>query len=87
MVDNSHRPATSCSVSAGKFPKEVLETIFSFLSLDDLRSCSLVCKSWCNYLNDGNSDVWRLVSQFSGCDNLYFCGVVLKTTFFGSYLF
>ena len=37
----------------------VLEVIFGFLDLKDLRNCSLVCRNWCNFLNDENSDVWR----------------------------
>lgn len=38
----------------------VLEVIFSYLSLHDLRNCSLVCKRWYDFLNDENNDVWRL---------------------------
>ncbi|XP_065369339.1 F-box/SPRY domain-containing protein 1 [Calliphora vicina] len=37
----------------------VLEVIFSYLDLRDLRNCSLVCRSWKNFLDDENSDVWR----------------------------
>lgn len=37
----------------------VLEVIFSYLDLRDLRNCSMVCKNWYSFLNDENSDVWR----------------------------
>lgn len=37
----------------------VLEYLFSFLSLSDLRNCSLVCRSWYRFLNNENNDVWR----------------------------
>ncbi|KAJ2953614.1 hypothetical protein O0L34_g1220 [Tuta absoluta] len=40
-------------------PDHVLENIFSYLSLKDLKNCSLVCKSWFRVLNDENNDVWR----------------------------
>ncbi|CAH1781686.1 unnamed protein product, partial [Owenia fusiformis] len=45
---------------AAKFPVSVLENLFSYLGIEDLRSCSLVCKSWYKFLNDENNDVWRL---------------------------
>lgn len=45
--------------SAAELPSYILERIFSYLSWDDLQSCLFVCKSWYNYLDDGNSDVWR----------------------------
>jgi len=45
--------------TADLLPSGVLEKIFSFLTWKDLHNCSLVCKSWFHYLNDGNSDVWR----------------------------
>ncbi|CAK8683075.1 F-box/SPRY domain-containing protein 1-like [Clavelina lepadiformis] len=48
------------SPTADQLPNRVLEQVFSFLSLEDLQSCSLVCKTWFHYLNDGNNDVWRL---------------------------
>ncbi|KAJ8867955.1 hypothetical protein PR048_031764 [Dryococelus australis] len=45
---------------AAKLPTNVLEVIFSYLNLHDLRNCSLVCKNWYMLLNDENNDVWRL---------------------------
>lgn len=45
---------------ASTVPDNVLEVIFSYLSLHDLRNCSLVCKRWYSFLNDENNDVWRL---------------------------
>jgi len=46
--------------TAGTLPDHVLEVIFSYLDLHDLRNCSLVCKNWYRFLNDENNDVWRL---------------------------
>lgn len=37
----------------------VFENIFSYLTLKDLRNCSLVCKSWYRILSDENNYVWR----------------------------
>ncbi|CAH0389420.1 unnamed protein product [Bemisia tabaci] len=45
---------------AVSLPHHILELLFSYLDLNDLRSCALVCKSWENFLSDENSDVWRL---------------------------
>lgn len=44
---------------ANLVPDYVLETIFSYLSLSDLRNCLLVCKSWFKVLKDENNDIWR----------------------------
>lgn len=44
---------------APDIPDNVLELIFSYLKLQDLRNCSLVCKSWNRFLNDENNEVWR----------------------------
>lgn len=41
-------------------PDNILEAIFSYLDLRELRNCSLVCKNWYRYLNDENNDVWRM---------------------------
>lgn len=41
-------------------PDHILENIFSYLCLKDLRNCALVCKSWYRILSDENNDVWRL---------------------------
>nr|CAG4643330.1 EOG090X092A [Ilyocryptus agilis] len=38
----------------------LLGQIFSYLSLQDLRNSSLVCKRWYRILNDEDNDVWRL---------------------------
>jgi F-box protein 45 len=46
--------------SFDKLPDNVLEVIFSYLELHELRNCSLVGKRWYQYLNDENNDVWRL---------------------------
>lgn len=46
-------------MAANKLKPEILEIIFSYLSISDLRNCSLVCKHWYKYLNDENNDVWR----------------------------
>lgn len=41
-------------------PDHVVEVIFAYLDVHDLRNCSLVCKNWYKFLNDQNNDVWRL---------------------------
>ncbi|XP_013782867.1 F-box/SPRY domain-containing protein 1-like [Limulus polyphemus] len=38
----------------------VLEIIFGFLDLNDIRCCYLVCRHWYKLLNDENNDVWRM---------------------------
>lgn len=43
-----------------RLPENCLEQIFSYLSLRDLRNCSLVCRRWYDFLNFENNDVWRL---------------------------
>ncbi|KAJ8310679.1 hypothetical protein KUTeg_012544 [Tegillarca granosa] len=50
---------TSYVMAAAKLPQQVLEVLFSYLDISDLRNCSLVCKNWYEYLNDENNDVWR----------------------------
>lgn len=40
-------------------PDHVLENIFSYLDLCDLRNCAVVCKTWYRILTDENNDVWR----------------------------
>ena len=46
-----------------RLPEPILEQIFSYLSLHDLRNCALVCKLWYDFLNDENNDVWRLPGE------------------------
>lgn len=44
----------------GRLPCRVLELVFSYLELSELRSCALVCKHWYRCLHgDENSEVWR----------------------------
>lgn len=52
------------AVAAGgpgwRLPGRVLELVFSYLELRELRSCALVCKLWYRVLHgDENSEVWR----------------------------
>lgn len=47
-------------IPVSQLPDNVLEVMFSYLDLRDLRNCLLVCKNWYRYLNDENNDVWRL---------------------------
>ena len=42
-----------------RLPRAVLINLCSYLALKDLRSCSLVCKSWYQLLNEEDTDVWR----------------------------
>lgn len=39
-------------------PNDVLDTLFSYLSLNDLRNCSLVCQNWNRYILREN--IWRI---------------------------
>lgn len=45
---------------ASRVPDHVLEVIFSYIDLHDIRNCALVCKNWSRFLNDENNYVWRL---------------------------
>lgn len=48
------------SGAGGRLPSRVLELVFSYLELSELRSCALVCKHWYRCLHgDENSEVWR----------------------------
>lgn len=47
-------------IFASRLPDNVLEVVFSYLHIRDLRNCSLVCKNWYRFLNDENNDVWRM---------------------------
>ena len=38
----------------------LLEQIFSYLTLKELSHCARVCKTWNRYLEDENNEVWRL---------------------------
>ncbi|XP_076624543.1 F-box synaptic protein isoform X2 [Colletes latitarsis] len=38
----------------------VLEVIFSYLDLNTLRNCSMVCKRWNKFLNYENNGAWRM---------------------------
>ncbi|CAF4761076.1 unnamed protein product [Pieris macdunnoughi] len=38
---------------------QILENIFSFLNLKDLKNCMLVCKTWFRILGDENNELWR----------------------------
>jgi F-box protein 45 len=40
-------------------PEHVLEQIFQFLALADLKACSLVCRAWYNFLSDEDNWVWK----------------------------
>lgn len=51
--------AASSAVNASRLPDNVLECIFAYLPLRDLRSCARVCRNWRRYLDDENNDVWR----------------------------
>lgn len=37
----------------------LLEHIFSYLSLSDVANCARVCKAWNRFLSDENNDIWR----------------------------
>lgn len=40
-------------------PDHILELIFLYLRLRDIRNCALVCKTWYRMLSDENNEVWR----------------------------
>lgn len=42
-------------------PEHLLENIFTYLDLCDLRNCALVCKTWNKILADDNNHVWRML--------------------------
>ena len=54
------RSHSTTSMAAARLPHRVLEVVFSYLDISDLRNCSLVCKNWYKYLNDEDNDVWRI---------------------------
>lgn len=39
---------------------DILDTLFTYLSLQDLRNCALVCRNWYKYLLQENSLPWRV---------------------------
>lgn len=45
---------------AARLPDNVLEVIFVYLDLGELRQCAQVCRNWHRYLSDENNDVWRM---------------------------
>ena len=51
---------SNMSAAWSSLPSTVLEILFTYLDIEDLRNCSLVCKKWYRFLNDENNDVWRL---------------------------
>ena len=60
-VNKKHETTTmAVQLSWTRLPHPVIETLFSFLDINELRNCSLVCKNWCKFLHDENNDVWRL---------------------------
>lgn len=60
-VGEGPAPAMAAAGGAGwRLPGRVLELVFSYLELRELRSCALVCKLWHRVLHgDENSEVWR----------------------------
>lgn len=46
--------------SISNLADNLLEQIFSYLTLKELSSCARVCKTWNRYLEDENNEVWRL---------------------------
>jgi hypothetical protein len=66
-VDQSNLSSPSYSVPSSEFPsmhiselpENVLENLFTFLDLSDVRSASMVCPDWNRVISDENGDVWR----------------------------
>lgn len=47
-------------LNAADLHEHVLEYIFSYLSLHDLKNCSIVCQRWNSIINHNeNNDIWR----------------------------
>lgn len=42
-------------------PFHILETIFSYLEVKDIKNCYIVCKSWFRLLDDEDNYVWTLI--------------------------
>lgn len=45
---------------AAYLSEDILDILFSYLSLSDLRNCSLVCRNWYRYLLLDNTLPWRV---------------------------
>lgn len=57
---SSGAAAAAAAAGGWRLPGRVLEFVFSYLELRELRSCALVCKMWYRVLHgDENSEVWR----------------------------
>lgn len=41
-------------------PEHILELLFSYLDLTDIRNCMLVCKKWYTLLCNEKNEVWRV---------------------------
>lgn len=59
-------PGSAAGAGGWRLPGRVLEFVFSYLDLRELRSCALVCKMWYRVLHgDENSEVWRSLAARS----------------------
>lgn len=59
-------PHSAAAAGGWRLPGRVLEFVFSYLDLRELRSCALVCKLWYRVLHgDENSEVWRSLAARS----------------------
>lgn len=55
-------PQGSCAAAQthiSALPENVLENIFTFLELTDVRNSNLVCREWGRVISDENNEVWR----------------------------
>ncbi|ODN01292.1 F-box/SPRY domain-containing protein 1 [Orchesella cincta] len=59
--NSNQSPSDSCGIQThiSALPENVLENIFSFIDLGDIRNVALVCQEWNRVIGDENNEVWR----------------------------
>lgn len=59
--NSNQSPSDMCTIQThiSALPENVLENVFSFLELSDIRNASLVCHEWNRIACDENNEVWR----------------------------
>jgi len=60
--NSNQSPSDSCALQTthiSALPENVLENIFSFMELGDIRNATLICQEWSRVIGDENNEVWR----------------------------
>lgn len=59
--NSNQSPSDMCTTQThiSALPENVLENVFSFLELSDIRNASMVCHEWNRISCDENNEVWR----------------------------